>query len=259
MDGNSTKEKKNICFVAKKNTYIESLQYHLSPLGIEVTYFKDPGQIIGDIQNNIPDMILFNAIDFPRHWKPLLKLIRNEKTYKQTIFILIADFMPIEEAAKAACLQINGIIPGNLLNKTSILQLHHLLKRYAMINDKRKDIRIIPKPYDRIELLFSHPRKKHLILGNISNISVNGVSFNLTNPTEEDLEESTLIPSCSLRIGDEILTVNCLIIRNQSDIGLLFETFESFGFDKLHNYLLETPSRQLKHLKNTNNYVESHN
>ncbi len=252
MDGNSTTEKRNICFIAKKDTYIESLRYHLSPLGIEVTYFEDPGQIIGDIQNNIPDMLLFNAIDYPRHWKPLLKLIRNEKTYKQTIFILIADSLPLEEAAKAACLQINGIIPKNLLDKTSILQLHHLLKRYSMINDKRKDIRIIPKPYDRIALIFSHPRKKYLIIGNISNISVNGVCFNLINPPE-DLEDSIKIPSCSLRIGDEILTVNCIVIRNQSDVGLLFETFESFGFDKLHNYLLETPSRQIKHLMNANN------
>ncbi len=250
MNENNTAEKQNICFISEKSTYTGALQYHLSPIGFEITHYNDPDTIISNIQSNIPDMILFNAVDFPRHWKPLLKFIRDEKNNKQTIFILIADDLPFEEAAKAAYLKINGIIPKNLLDKESIMQLHRLLKRYTQINDKRKDIRIIPKPYDRISLLFSHPDKKYLIIGNISNISVNGVSFNLTNPPE-DLEDEDRIPSCSLQIGDEILTVNSIVIRNQSDVGLLFETFESFGFDKLHKYLLDTPSRQLKHYKET--------
>lgn len=246
MDNNNSGKKQSIYFIAKENTYIETLKYHLTPLGIEVVYFNDPGIIINSIHENIPDMVLFNAIDFPRHWKPLLKYIRDEKSRKQTIFILIADSLPFEEAAKAAYLNINGIIPRNLLDKTSITKLHQLLNRYEKIEDKRKDIRIIPKPYDRIALLFFHPSKKHLIFGNIINISLNGASFNLANPPE-DLHKGMRIPSCSLRIGDEVLTVNSRVIRNEKDVGLLFEEFESFGYDKLHKYLLNTPERQLKH------------
>ena len=248
MDNADPEKKQKIYFIAKEDKFIETLSYHLSPLGINIAYYNDPSLIINNIHIDIPDMVLFNAVDFPRHWKPLLKCIRDEKSYKQTIFILIADTLPFEEAAKAAYLNINGIIPRDLLDKGSITKLHQLLNRYEKINEKRKDIRIIPKPYDRIALLFFHPNKKHLIFGNIINISVNGASFHLANPPE-DLRNGMRIPSCSLRIGDEVLTVNSRVIRNQKDLGLLFETFESFGFDKLHKYLLDTPSRQLKYSK----------
>jgi hypothetical protein len=248
MDNNGSENKHTIYFVAKDDTYIESLKYNLSPLGIEVTHYNDPSEIINNIDKSLPDMVLFSAIDFPRHWKPLLKCIRDEKSYKQTIFILIADSLPFEEAAKAAYLNINGIIPKNLLDKSSITKLHQLLGRYEKIEDKRKDIRIIPKPYDRIAFLFFHPRKKHLVFGNIINISVNGACFNLANPPE-DLKSGMRIPSCSLRIGDEVLTVNSRVIRCDNNVGLLFETFESYGFDKLHKYLLDTPTRQLKYSK----------
>ena len=159
MGDNDSEKKRTIYFIAEKDTFIEALQYHLSPLGIEVKYCNDPGSVINNIQKEIPDMILFNAVDFPRRWKPLLKLIRDEKSHKQTIFFLIADTLPFEEAAKAAYLNINGIIPKNLIDRSSITKLHQLLNRYERINDKRKDIRIIPKPYDRIALLFFHPRK----------------------------------------------------------------------------------------------------
>ncbi len=102
--------------------------------------------------------------------------------------------------------------------------------------------------FKEAEKMFSIPHD-NIVNFYISNISVNGISFNLTNPPE-NLEDGDRIPSCSLRIGDEILTVNSIVIRNQSDIGLLFETFESFGYDKLHKYLLDAPSRQLMHIKN---------
>ena len=60
------------------------LGYHLKPLGFTLEHFTDPVAVIERLEEIDPQAILFNAGDFPRHWKPLLKLAREKKPRKSS-------------------------------------------------------------------------------------------------------------------------------------------------------------------------------
>ena len=240
--------KENIYLISERNTFKSSLSFHFNPLGYNIIHYHDPTLVIKEIEKNIPEMIIFNTIDFPRHWKPLLKLIREEKSYEESIFILITNNnFTIEEAAKATYLRVNGILPENLLDKTVILQLFELLKRYKNIDENRKFIRLIPKESDKFSLLFTHPKQKTFVSGKVIDISLEGANFKPSHPSLTiDLKTDDIITNCSLRIGKDIITVNCRIVHNTNEIGLVFDNFEKNGHQKLFKYLMESSERELK-------------
>jgi hypothetical protein len=242
---------RKIYLIAATGTFLKALNYHFKPLGFEVIYFSDPVKMIQELGSNYPDMIIFNAVNFPRHWKPLLKIIREEKSYEETIFIIITEKnFPFEEAAKAAYLRVNGIVPQNLLDKAVISQLFELLKRYKSINEKRKFIRLIPKAFEKYKFIFAHPIRKALVSGIVTDISLEGASFKPSNPDlTSDLEVNTRIPKCTLRIGENIITIDSLIVRNDEELGLLFESFNEDDHEKLFQYLMHSSDRELEHSK----------
>ena len=57
--------------VAAGSEHANVLGYHLKPLGFALTQETDPVRAIERIDELDPQAILFNAADFPRHWKPL--------------------------------------------------------------------------------------------------------------------------------------------------------------------------------------------
>ena len=97
--------------VAARGEHATALGYHLKPLGFTLEHYTDPVQVIERLDEIDPQAILFNAGDFPRHWKTLLQLAREKKPREDLIFLLIApkDF-EMEDAAKAAHLGVNGIL-----------------------------------------------------------------------------------------------------------------------------------------------------
>ena len=54
--------------VAQREDLKNLIAYHLKPLGFEIVYYSDPVKLIDNVDELDPDMILFNAVDFPRHW-----------------------------------------------------------------------------------------------------------------------------------------------------------------------------------------------
>ena len=249
--------KKKIVLVAKKEKYTKILNFHFNPIGFKTYYYSKPKEFIENLDSINPDMIIFHSVDFPRHWKPILKLLREKKAPEETVFILItnADFT-FEEAAKAAFLRVNGIIPENLLDKTVIYQLNDIMKRYKTIDDKRRFSRLVPKKFEKFDLLFTHPLGNHLVTGSISDISLEGCRFIPSVPSLiEDLEEDMELPDCSLRIGDQIITVNCRISRQGREMGILFKSFIDEGHEKFFKYLMDRAEREIENLKKSDNII----
>ena len=92
-----------------------------------------------------PQTILFDAVDFPRHWKPLLKLVRDKKPREEVIFLLVtASDFPMEDGAKAAHLGANGILGRNLSDKKELYRLEEIIRRYRSVRDKRNYTRLVP-------------------------------------------------------------------------------------------------------------------
>ncbi len=237
-----------VLLVAEKDDFKNLLSYHLKPIGFEIVHYRDPVKALDNLEELNPDMILFHSGDFPRHWKPLLKLLRESKSKEEVVFILITgEKMDVDEATKATHLGVNGFVKENFSDKEEIYRLQDLFKRYKSISDKRKFHRFIPAEYDKLEMLFTHPRRAVLVTGSIAEISIQGATFvpDISSLTE-DVKVGETISHCSLLAGENLIHVDCTVMRNRGDLGLKFKSFEAGGHHKLFQYIQERPERELK-------------
>ena len=126
----------------------------------------------------LPDVILFSAQDFPRHWKPFLAFLRDFRAREQCVFVLLTgeDF-DHEEADKAQALQVNGIVHEHLRDREELARLKELVNRYRDIGDARTEKRIVPSSTDQIGFVFTHPDRMELLFGRVEDVSAAGVSF----------------------------------------------------------------------------------
>ena len=80
--------------VAARGEQAISLGYHLKPLGFTVEHFADPVRVTERLEEIDPQAIVFDAGDFPRHWKPLLKLARAWAAMHGRGFVTPDDIRP---------------------------------------------------------------------------------------------------------------------------------------------------------------------
>jgi len=240
-----------VMLVINKDETGEILEQNLHPLGFEFIIYRNPLKAMDNLEEVKPDIVLFSAEDFPRHWKPFLSLLRKDRKKDECVMVLlVGDFFPFEEAAKAVYLQVNGVISEDLQDKRKMMRMENLLSRYKMIAENRTGLRYIPDDYDEIEFIFSHPETMKLITGLIDDISNNGMGFSPDSPhLTSDLEEDAEISSCSLRINDDIFSVNCRVVRNGKNLALAFIKMPEEDNFKLQEYIDNRPARELKHLE----------
>jgi len=234
--------------VAAGSEHASALGYHLKPLGFTLEHFKDPVQVIERLDEIDPQAILFHAGDFPRHWKPLLKVAREKKPREDLIFLLIApkDF-EMEDAAKAAHLGVNGIMKPNLTDKQELYRLEEIIRRYRSVQDKRNFARLVPREPDELGFAFTHPRRLAFVSGRVREISIQGSSFLPARAAAvEDLAVGTELKNCSLKVEDQIIAVSCRVTRNREELGFQFLAFEEGGHTALLKYIQSRAERALK-------------
>lgn len=234
--------------VASAGERAAALGYHLKPLGFTLEHIPDPLRVIERLDELDPQAILVHAGDFPRQWKPLLKVAREKKPREDLIFLLIApeDF-EMEEAAKAAHLGVNGILKPNLEDKEELYRLEEIIRRYQAVQDKRNFTRLVPQQPDELGFAFTHPRRLAYVSGRVREISIQGSSFLPARPSAvRDLEAGTEIRDCSLKIGDKLIAVTCKVTRNREEMGFQFLSFEEGGHHALLGYIQSRAQRALK-------------
>jgi CheY-like chemotaxis protein len=233
--------------VARNDSLRNLLAYHLKPLGFEVHYFSDPVKALDELEKLEPEMVLASAVDFPRHWKMLVRLLRERRSKEECVFVLLAGSLPFEEAAKATHLGVNGIVSAEAGDRQLVRQLAQLYRRYRSVKDQRRFQRLVPAPSERIQLLFVHPRSSAIITGSLSEISIQGAGFKPADPeSTADLRRGEGIPLATLRVGEDIVTLACQVSRNRGELGLQFGSFEPGGHHKLFRYIRSRSSRELK-------------
>jgi hypothetical protein len=234
--------------VASTGERVAALGYHLKPLGFTLEHIPDPLRVIERLDELDPQAILVNVGDFPRQWKPLLKVAREKKPREDLIFLLIApeDF-EMEEAAKAAHLGVNGILKPTLESKEELYRLEEIIRRYQAVQDKRNFTRLVPQQPDELGFAFTHPRRLAFVSGKVREISIQGSSFLPARPSAvRDLEAGTEIRDCSLKIGDTLIAVTCKVTRNREEMGFQFLSFEEGGHHALLGYIQSRAQRALR-------------
>ena len=237
-----------ILAITQEKQLKDILEEHLAPVGFEIEQIADPLEAIQRFEESQPEMIIINVVEFPEHWKLLLKLLREEKSKEQSVFIILhGEDFSFEEAAKASYLGVNGIIKNDLTDKKEMRHLTELFKRYRSIQDQRKFHRLIPSESDRLQLLFTNPLTMAIVTGRLTEISIQGASFlPFSRAMIKGLKRGHELALCSLRIGRDMISLNCRVTRSKKELGLQFKSFATGGHHKLFHFIQKHSERSLK-------------
>ncbi len=233
---------KLLLILASDKNY-EMISTYVKPLGFELIWYKHVLKAMDNIDEIDPTGIIISASDFPRHWKVLVQFVRNERPKETTpIIILRGEKFLLEETSKAFYLGVSGIVSENLKEPMEIDRLQSILSRYVPVEEKRKAERYKLEQDIHMDFMFSHPGNGRIITGKIKDISKTGLSFQPDN--EEllnDVPLSAELPNCSLRLGQEIISPVCRLVKSGEIISLEFAAFSDLDQEILNDYLERLP------------------
>ncbi|TVQ24772.1 MAG: PilZ domain-containing protein [Spirochaetaceae bacterium] len=214
--------------VTERQSLKETVDHHIGPQGVAVIHYENPLKAMDNIVEIDPEIVLFSARDYPRHWKPFLIFLRNHRERRSTIFILLTPpKFDSDEAAKAQHLGVNGIVEDSLHDSAQRDKLKAIVQRYKKIEDHRTNQRYAPDEGDRMIFVFSHPFNYSLVTGTVRDISGDGLRFEPFNTDQlRGLEAGTLIDHAGLRIGDETLHPPCKVVSAGADLRLSFHSMD---------------------------------
>lgn len=236
-----------VLLIIEKDSTRETIIEHLSPRGFDFIHYINPVKAIDNILEISPDMVIFSALDYPRHWKPFLKVLRLFRNREEAIFILLkGENFPVEESTKATILEVNGLIPDNVEDPLVMQQLEDIFSRYNVLDDNRLDRRYIAHASEDIEFVFSHPVTFNIISGSITDISLNGLCFKPEMPRfTQDIMEGIVLENCTLRVKDSYYTITSRVVRNNVQLSFKFiEPSEGMTYNLLE-YFNSIPKLEL--------------
>lgn len=213
----------------------------------DVIHYSNPIKAMDNLEEIQPEVVLFAATDYPRHWKPFVLFMRTTFARHESVFILmINDEFPAEEAAKAEHLEVNAVLDEDLTSQQTVERIRAVITRYHQNIDIRRSIRYIPSPHDRIRFAFVNPYTITVTLGRVIDISTGGLRFEPQRSAGLDqIDPHATISSASLRLGDRLYALRMKVIRVAETIA--FE-FVDLGIDserELSDFLATRSAREL--------------
>jgi hypothetical protein len=233
---------KLLLILASEKNY-EILSTYIKPLGFDLIRYKHVLKAMDNIDEIDPTGIIISASDFPRHWKTLVQFVRTERPKDTTpIIVLRGENFLLEETTKAFYLGVSGVVSENLSEPMEIDRLQSILSRYVSTEEKRKAKRYKLEKNNQIAFMFTHPENDNIITGKIIDISQTGISFDPDdNSLLEDISLETEFPNCSLRIGSDIISPICKLVKLGKTIAITFTVFADYEQNILNDYLERIP------------------
>ena len=236
--------------IVEDDAIADIIRFYLRPLGFDVLRYRNPLKALDNLEELEPDAIIVSARDFPRHWKPLVQVARRSWEKEKCVFILLkGEVFPFEEAAKAMHLGVNGVVKEDLADRAELSRFQQILKRYVSIEEARTSDRITPAAWDRLDFLFNRPRDGIPVPGRIETLSVSGLSFKPDQPgLVEEIEPGTMIEDCSLRVGPDIVSLGCTLVRKNHVLAFVFTRIPEEDRERIVKYLESSPNREIESL-----------
>lgn len=205
----------------------------------DVIHYDNPIKAMDNLGEIQPAVVLFSATDFPRHWKPFVIFLRNTFTRHEAIFILlINDNFEPDEAEKAEYLEVNAVLDEDLTTSQAVQRIRGIITRYHQSVDIRRAARYIPSPGDNVRLVFTNPNTFQITAGTVTDISTGGLRFRPDSPdTFETIDDHTMIPMASLRLGEIVLPVHLQVVRVVEQLGLEFYDLSVETEERIAGYL----------------------
>ena len=235
-----------ILVVAEKDKIIEPIKKHLPPLGFDFIFYKNPVKAMDNLYEVSPEMIIFSAEDFPRHWKPFLKVLREYFSHEECVFILLkTSYFTVEDAEKSAFLGVNGLVDEDLDEYALIDRLKGIFSRYILPRETRRYRRYFVTEYDNVSFLFNHPDTLELVPGKVIEISSKGATILISENYAKQFESGSKIKLCSLKVEDTIITIDCSVLRSDFYTTIIFDTILPEDMETIQNYFENRVYREL--------------
>jgi len=201
-----------LLIVAENDNLKETLYGYTEIHGGSIIHYRHPLKCMDNYDEIEPDVVIFNAPDFPRHWKLAIQSLRENWDRKRALFILIIDKnFPAEEADKAAYLGINALVTREDLERNGFSRLSGLVCRYSMAPE-RSDGPVFRRVNEPYPLMFMNPENLQFISGVVERELMNRVLFFPSEPTAiAGIEPGALIRNCSWEKRGNIETFDALV------------------------------------------------
>lgn len=209
--------------------------------GWEPVQYASPIKAMDSLDELAPGLVLFNASDYPRHWKPFLTFLRQNRARTETVFILMkGPRFPVEEAVKALALGANGIVEAELTDETAA-RIRGITERYlepAPSLPGRPILRPSPEGA-RLGLVFAHPETGRLVTGTVRALSPVGILFEPDDASRKDpFTQGLRITGASLRLGDTILELDLKLLSIGDVLKLSITTASDVGGKTITQYII---------------------
>lgn len=197
----------------------------LKSYGINTVHYSNPIKAMDNMGETDPRIILYSLRDFPRHWKIMLKFLREDQERDKTVFLLLAEEKPsLEEANKALFLGVNGILNYSGRPAELAKSIREIFLRYGSLDFAAGRVALHGTPESPLGFAFRHPRRKNLITGILVTLEETWATFKPHFRHETaDLEDGDEILQGSLRVGTSLLSLNAKIVRNTGQLHLEIE------------------------------------
>ncbi len=236
-----------ILVVADKEKITAPIKKHLPPLGFDFIFYTNPVKAMDNLYEISPELVIFSAEDYPRHWKPFLKVLREYFSHDKCVFILLkTSYFTLEDAEKSAFLGVNGLVDEDLDEYSLIDRLKGIFSRYILPQETRRYRRYFVTEYDDVSILFNHPDTLELIPGKVVEISSKGATILIPEQYSNQFGQGSKIKYCSLKIEDKIITVDCTVLRSEFYTTIIFDTIDPEEMNHIQTYFENRVYRELK-------------
>ena len=236
-----------LLLVGSNRDTAERIHKRFGAQGVDVIHYTHPIKAMDNLEEVKPEVVLFAAGDFPRHWKTFLTFLRGQLYRDRCVFVLLTPpGFSEDDAIKAHHLGANGLINDSLTVEEDLVRLQDVIARYRDLRESRSARRHKPGEHDRVEFLATHPKTLQLIFGTVRDISAGGLAFIPQVPAGvTGLQPGTMIPSATLRIGETILTLTVTVVRHEETLSLMFDPLRATHADLIEQYFGDTAERRL--------------
>lgn len=228
-----------ILIIAGDKTLKTKFQKYFGQIGYSVIQYVNPLKAIDNLEEISPDVLICNASDYPRHWKIVVKEIRENRNRSEVATVLlIADDFDSSEANKATTLGVNILFPVTIETIEDLEKLNNKICRYKSPPGLFKKSSWLPEKENTVSFVFCHPEDFRMIAGHLVELSTAGGVFRPSEPGEiADLEVGTVIEACSMKAGSLLISLRVRVTDNLGTLSIAFISFESNGFENFLNEL----------------------
>ncbi len=212
-----------LMMVKNEGKLASGLSRALAPYGVNVIHYRHPLKALDNLTETDPRIILFDWVDFPRHWKILVKYLREEFPKDEKVILLFGEVHPpLDEANKALFLGVNGLLTfdGSATNLAD--KIREVFLRYGTFEEDSGSTALTKA--GTMSFVFRHPRRKHLVTGVFLHLEEDTATFKPDFGHETaDLNAGDELLDGSLRLLDALIVLNARVLRNTGQLHLVLE------------------------------------